>query len=86
MYDNDYLEKILGEKYNMSNYFEDTFTNSNVDLFNKDNNINNNKHATKAPPTILTILGLFFIYSFILLIKFFTLSISLHLNLIILNL
>ena len=26
MYDNDYLEKILGEQYNMADYFADTYT------------------------------------------------------------
>ncbi len=41
MYNNDYLEKILGEQYNMSNYFENTYTepnniieNSSIENFN----------------------------------------------------
>lgn len=45
MYDNDYLEKILGEQYNMSNYFTDTYTEPNVKIIETSNNadINNEK-------------------------------------------
>ena len=43
MYDNDYLEKILGEQYNMSNYFENTYTEPNSIIENS--SIDNIKDA-----------------------------------------
>ena len=47
MYNNDYLEKVLGDQYNMKNYFADTYqmNNQNVEIIGdmpKTNNTTNN--------------------------------------------
>ena len=43
MYDNDYLEKVLGEQYNMSNYFADTYTDPNNDIIDSNDVIIDDK-------------------------------------------
>ena len=47
MYDNDYLEKILGEQYNMSNYFADTYTEPTVNIIGLDREADIKNNFTK---------------------------------------
>lgn len=50
MYDNDYLEKILGEQYNMSDYFADTYTDPVVKVIDNEsinNSISDNSKLIK---------------------------------------
>ena len=52
MYDNDYLEKILGEQYNMSNYFADTYVQPNVNIVETSASIEEDKKKDVSAETI----------------------------------
>lgn len=51
MYDNDYLEKILGEQYNMSNYFADTYVQPNVSIVETSANVEEKDKGINASTT-----------------------------------